>query len=94
MNDVLTRVISEQQTKIDQQSALIDSQRKDMESVFTRHEKLFEAFAMLLEARIPRDGEPEQEYAKLRNECRMQMMGAGFCMRCHNFICECEDQYD
>lgn len=96
MSAALERVIAEQQAKIDHQSGLLESQMKSLQTYFTRHDSLFESFARLLDAGLPKDDQllKIDEYRKLRHECRIGMMDSGYCMTCYNFNCECEDQYD
>lgn len=92
----LDRVIAEQQKRIDD---LLEGNKKLIErsaNVFKRNEELFEAFARLLDADLT-DTPTEMQwkiFTSLKHECRMQMLEAGYCVRCYNFICDCESQYD
>ena len=99
MSAALERVIAEQQAHIDHMQKVIANQQRDLTTVFTRHEELFKAWAMLLDARIPKCSPDVTEdvfkaYRKLHHEARLCMMNAGYCLTCHNFICECEGRYD
>jgi len=96
MSEALERVISWQQRKIDHQSGLLELQMKSLQTCFTRHDELFENFARLIDVSLPKDYQLLEidEYRKLRNACRLQMLAAGYCMTCYNFNCECERQYD
>lgn len=99
MSEALERVIAEQQAHIDHMKSVIDSQQNRTNTVFTRHGELFESFARLLDAEIPKcspdqKGDVFEAYRKLRHDARMQMMDAGYCLHCYNFVCECEGQYD
>lgn len=96
----LERIIAEQQKKIDD---LTEGNKKLIERaarVFKQNEDLFETWARLWDADLPTDKDKEEgtsrfkHFHHLRHEVRMQMGEAGYCMRCYNFICECEDQYD
>lgn len=97
MDDPLKRIIADQQKTIDHLNNWIDSARRDLNTVFSRHESLFESFARLIDARVafPSDRARElREYQQLRHECRAGMLEEGYCMTCYNFICECDGQYD
>jgi hypothetical protein len=90
----LDRVIAEQQKRIDD---LTEGNKKLIERsarVFRQNEELFEAFARLLDADIPEVPTEQQwtSFNSLRHECRMQMLDAGYCLRCYNFVCECDDE--
>jgi len=89
-----------QQKKIDD---LTEGNKKLIERaarVFKQNEELFEIWSRLWDADLPTDKDKEEgtsrfkHYHHLRHEVRMQMGEAGYCMRCYNFVCECEDQYD
>ena len=93
----LERIIAEQQKKIDD---LTEGNKKLIErsaNVFKRNDELFEAWARFYDADLPtdvdnRDGtEVFKRYHSLKHEVRMQMGDAGYCLRCYNFICECDD---
>lgn len=93
----LERIIAEQQEKIDQLNIGNKKLIERSANVFKRNEELFEAWARLLDAEpADRDGDPAkwESYRALKHEVRMQMLDAGYCLRCYNFICECEDQYE
>ena len=100
----LERIIAEQQKKIDD---LTEGNKKLIEraaKIFEKNEELFEAMARFLDAPMPpppmplldeKEGSNDvfQRYHSLKHEVRMQMGDAGYCLRCYNFICECDD-YD
>lgn len=95
----LERVIAEQQAKIDSLTKQVESGHETLATMWTKHEELFHAFARLIDARVPKfhpdvDVKEFKEFQQARHECRMQMLNAGFCMTCYNFVCECEGQYD
>lgn len=92
----LNRVIAEQQTQIDRLKDEIRRAHETLGTMWTQHGELFESFARLVDAQIPKDDQllKIDEYRKLRHECRMHMMEADYCMTCYNFVCECEGQYD
>lgn len=99
MDDPLKRVIADHQKTIDHLNNRINSACKDLQTVFTRHESLFEKFARLIDAELPKCSPDQSEnvfkaFNKLRHECRMAMMEEGYCMTCYNFVCECDGQYD
>ena len=89
----LERVIAEQQAKIDGLQKVLASQLKQLETVFTRHNELFEKLGELIDARIPdkTDEAIWKRYVALKWECRQMMAEAGFCCHCRNFVCECEN---
>ena len=95
-NQTLERVIAEQQIQIDRLKDEIRRAQETLSTMWTQHGELFESFAKLTDAQIPKDDQllKIDEYRKLRHECRMQMLNAGYCMTCYNFVCECESQYD
>lgn len=93
----LERIIAEQQKKIDD---LTEGNKKLIERsarVFKQNEELFEAFARFLDADLPKDIDNIEgtnvfkHYQHCRQEVRFQMIDAGYCLRCYNFICECDD---
>lgn len=93
----LERIISEQQQKIDD---LTDGNKKLIERsarLFKQNEDLFEAWARFLDADLPKDSDNIEgtnvfkKYQHYRQEVRMQMMEAGYCLHCYNFICDCDD---
>jgi hypothetical protein len=97
MSEALTRVIDEQQKRIDDllEGKLIERAA----NVFKKNDDLFEEVAKLIDCRITPDGLPEKEweaYRSQRHEVRMAMIEAGYCVTCYNWMahCECEDQYD
>ena len=96
MTAALERVIAEQQTKIDQLTAEVTRGHKTLSTMWNKHGELFECFARLVDAGLPKDEQllKIDEYRKLRHACRVQMLEAGYCMTCYNFVCECEGQYD
>jgi len=96
----LDRVIAEQQKKIDD---LTEANKKLIEraaNVFKQNEELFEAFARLLDAQMPTQEQVDSQhsvakiYHDLRHEARMQMIEAGYCVTCYNFMVSCECDYD
>lgn len=96
MSAALERVIAEQQKTIDQLTKIVESGHETLNTMWTKHNELFEAFARLIDFAAPH---PEKEfdykaYNNLRHECRLQMLETGYCMTCYNFVCECEGQYD
>ena len=96
MSAALERVIAEQQAEIDKLKAQQASAHETLNTLWERHDQLFDCFARLIDADIP-DGanlDVAKAYRNLRHECRLKMLDAGYCMTCHNFVCECEGQYD
>ena len=91
MSEALTRVIEEQQATVDALRKQLDSAHETLNTMWTQHEELFGYFARLLDAPPPGH---DVAYNKLRHQCRLQMLEAGYCMTCYNFICECDGQYD
>lgn len=93
MSEALERVIAEQQAHIDHMKSVIASQQQDLNTVFTRHEELFHAFAVLIDANVSDKSDHAQwkAYHEMRWAARVKMLEAGFCVRCYNFICECDD---
>lgn len=92
----LERVIAEQQTKIDQLTAEVTRGHETLNTIWNKHNDLFESFARLIDAHIPDStdhGDPKN-FRRLRQTCRVAMLEAGYCMTCYNFGCECEGQYD
>jgi len=96
----LDRVIAEQQKKIDD---LTEGNKKLIEraaNVFKQNEELFEAFSRLLDAQLPTQEQIDSKhpvakiYHDLRHEARMQMIEAGYCVNCYNFMVSCECDYD
>jgi len=96
MSEALTRVIDEQQKRIDDllasNKSLIDRAAK----VFKQNDELFEAAARLIDFRIKTDGWTDKErehYGSLKHEVRMQMIEAGYCVHCYNWMnfCECDE---
>lgn len=84
MSEALERVIAEQQKKIDGMGKLIDSQAKSLNTVYTKHDDLFDVFAKLVEA------DERYRIVGLQERARLRMMDAGFCFGCHSFVCECD----
>jgi len=97
----LDRVIADQQNRIDELekrvSDLLEGTKKLLEQnakVFKRHDELFEAWARFLDEDTPDpDGDPKkwERYCSLRHEVRMQMLDTGYCLRCYDFICTCDE---
>jgi len=92
----LERVIADQQATIDSLKNQIERGNETLNTIWTQHNELFESFARLLDASIPKDDElfKIDSYRNLRHDCRMKMIGVGYCLTCYNFVCECEGQYD
>ena len=94
MSEALNRVIEEQQKRIDD---LLEGNKKLIERssrVFKQNEELFEAMAKLLDYDLPSDNITDKQwadYCSLKHEVRMQMIDAGYCVRCYNFVCECDE---
>ena len=95
-NEALERVIAEQQATIDSLKKQVESGYKTLNTMWAKHNELFENFARLVDADIPKDDQllKIDEYRRLRHACRLQMLDADYCMTCYNFVCECEGQYD
>lgn len=90
----LERVIQEQQAEIDGMKIVLASQLKSINTVFTQNTELFEKFGEFLDANIPdkTDEAVWNRYMSLRRDCKLLMAEAGFCCRCRNFVCECDDE--
>jgi len=93
MSEALNRVIEEQQKRIDD---LLEGNKKLIERsarVFKQNEELFEAVAKLIDFRMNYDkweDKQREAYGSLRHEARMQMIEAGYCVTCYNFMAHCE----
>jgi succinate dehydrogenase/fumarate reductase flavoprotein subunit len=95
----LDRVIAEQQKKIDD---LTEANKKLIEraaNVFKKNDELFEAVARLIDFRMDFDehkweDKKREAYCSLRHEVRMQMIEAGYCVTCYNFMTNCECDYE
>ena len=91
----LERVIAEQQAKIDELTKMLASEVRLRDTAFTKHNDLFELWGKFLDTKPPKNmshNDPDTaRYADLRHAVRMAMMDAGFCLRCRNFMCECEE---
>lgn len=95
----LDRVIAEQQKKIDD---LTEANKKLIEraaNVFKKNDELFEAVARLIDFRMDFDehkweDKKREAYCSLRHEVRMQMIEAGYCVTCYNFMVSCECDYE
>ena len=95
----LDRVIAEQQKKIDD---LTEANKKLIEraaNVFKKSDVLFEAVARLIDFRMDFDehkweDKKREAYCSLRHEVRMQMIEAGYCVTCYNFMAHCECDYE
>jgi hypothetical protein len=94
MSEALNRVIEEQQKRIDD---LLEGNKKLIDRsarVFKQNEELFEAMAKLLDYDLPSDNITDKQWAdyfSLKHDVRMQMIDAGYCVRCYQFICECDE---
>ena len=95
----LDRVIAEQQKKIDD---LTEANKKLIEraaNVFKKNDELFEAVARLIDFRMDFEeykweDKKRSAYCSLRHEVRMQMIEAGYCVTCYNFMAHCECDYE
>lgn len=95
----LDRVIAEQQRKIDD---LTEANKKLIQraaNVFKKNDELFEAVARLIDFRMDFDehkweDKKREAYCSLRHEVRMQMIEAGYCVTCYNFMAHCECDYE
>lgn len=95
----LDRVIAEQQKKIDD---LTEANKKLIEraaNVFKKNDELFKAVARLIDFRMDFDehkweDKKREAYCSLRHEVRMQMIEAGYCVTCYNFMTNCECDYE
>lgn len=92
MSAALERVIAEQQATIDQLREDIKRSIDGAATVYTRHDELFEDMARLIDYDLPCDPTEEQwtRFCKLRHTVRMNMLDTGYCLRCYNFLCECD----
>lgn len=88
----LERVIAEQQEKIDWLTGDLKRAHETSETLWTRHNGLFEAIARLLDYDLPIDPTEQHwtQFSKLRHAVRMQMLDTGYCLHCYNFVCECD----
>jgi len=99
MAEALNRVIEEQQKRIDD---LLEGNKKLIEraaNVFKKNDELFEAVARLIDFRMDFDEHKWEDkkraaYCSLRHEVRMQMIEAGYCVTCYNFMAHCECDYE
>ena len=83
MSEALERVIAEQQKRLDDLQKLNESYCRSLDTVFTKHNKLFEQIARFIEAN-------EKDQHKHRMEVRIEMIEAGWCFGCYSFVCECD----
>jgi len=92
----LERVIADQQATIDSLKNQIERGNETLNTMWTQHNELFESFARLLDASLPKDDDffKINSYRNLQHDCRMKMIQTGYCLTCYNFVCECEGQYD
>ena len=93
MSKVFERIIEENQIEIDGLRAIVESDRKQLAIMWTKHNELFEAMARLLDSNSIHqiiDADGQESFFKLHHEVRMQMMDAGYCLQCYNFMCECD----
>lgn len=97
MTEALNRVIAEQQKRIDD---LLESNKRLIEraaNVFKKNDELFESVARLIDFRMDYDkweDKQREAYGSLRHEVRMQMIEAGYCVTCYNFMAHCECDYE
>ena len=92
MSEALERVIAEQQAKIDDLQSLNNSYCKQLESIYIRHDALFENIARLIDERpfSATTEDAKKRYHELATAARLGLMDAGYCLRCYNFVCECD----
>lgn len=95
----LDRVIAEQQKKIDDLTEANKKLSERAANVFKQNEELFESFARLIDFRMDFDehkweDKKREAYCSLRHEVRMQMIEAGYCVTCYNFMAHCECDYE
>ena len=67
----------------------IDRAHKKLNTMWTKHNELFDNFARLVDYDLPEL--VGLDFRRLRHECRIGLRDAGYCMRCYNFICDCDD---
>jgi len=96
MSDALNRVIEEQQKRIDDLLVSNKNLIDRAENIFKKNDELFESVARLIDFRIKTDGWTDKErehYGSLKHEVRMQMVEAGYCVHCYNWMnfCECDE---
>jgi hypothetical protein len=96
MSEALTRVIDEQQKRIDDLLASNKNLIDRAENIFKKNDELFEAVGRLIDFRIKTDGWTDKEreyYGSLKHKVRMQMAEAGYCVHCYNWMnfCECDE---
>lgn len=96
MSEALERVIATQQKEIDRLTAEVTRGHETLNTIWTKHNDLFDNFARLVDMGLPKDDQLHKidEYRRLKHACRLEMLEAGYCMTCYNFNCECEGQYD
>jgi len=95
----LDRVIAEQQKKIDDLTEANKKLIQRASNVFKKNDELFEAVARLIDFRMDFDehkweDKKREAYCSLRHEVRMQMIEAGYCVTCYNFMAHCECDYE
>ena len=94
MSSALERVIAEQQDRVDSLTAQLESAQKSSAHVWKQHKELFDALARFLDAGIPLDRsdvDRAKKYLKQRHELRLAVLDCGYCMRCRDFICHCDE---
>ena len=94
MSSALERVIAEQQESIDKLKAQLESAEESSAHVWKQHEELFDALARFLDADIPLDRsdvDRAKKYLKQRHELRLAVLDCGYCLRCLDFICHCDE---
>ena len=94
MSSALERVIAEQQDRIDLLNTQLESAQKSSAHVWKQHEELFETLAKFLDAEIPLDRsdvDRANAYLKQRHELRIAVLEWGYCLRCRDFICHCDE---
>ena len=94
MSSALERVIAEQQDRVDSLTAQLESAQKSSAHVWKQHKELFDALARFLDAGIPLDRsdvDRAKKYLKQRHELRLAVLDCGYCLRCRDFICHCDE---
>ena len=94
MSSALERVIAEQQDRVDILTAQLERAQKSLVHVWKQYEELFDALAGFLDADIPLDRsdvDRAEKYLKQRHELSLAVLECGYCLRCRDFICHCDE---
>ena len=83
----LARVIDDQQKRIDWLNSQLESCHKTIESMFEKHETLFELIGDLVDRGTKNPNLEAQMHA-----VRITLLTTGFHMCCYKFDCECGDE--